>query len=515
MLWIGSLFATWSLINSARGNDFPRLLIVMLVYTELGVVTRCLKFLPNISDARRRSKLSSYALSFYATALVAAVLGGGDITLYTLHNFLNGSVPDALPLLVYAGIAFAVLFLERQPRWLALVAGFGIWGTLLAPRASIGWVIGIAIATALIGLLVGRLMKQPASQTGGLLSRYMLSAFVWSWPWYLISLMAMIWTVAWQQAFGAESQASLVAYSLLVYAAITFCIMLVERVPETLVLPVIFASLAILLWHPHLDITATMIAFTILCVLTFVSQFVWMVITPLTRSIPTSHLHNVAGIGGQFLVVLVIIGNGGLFTSSGILAFVGAGSLFVLALMAFCYGRIQENSIVRRGCDYAAGLLVSLVVSWTLAAFGQTNLDLLTLAPATYLTVIAPILLRDEALPEHRLIGECIAILGAALLLLPTLWLSFADSAGNLTYTVVLLGESLVLLLLGIGVGVRVFVLSGAGLIVVAALHALFLPSLGVPTPLALTILGVMLLGVSTGLSLARRRLRSAWTQWD
>ena len=60
--------------------------------------------------------------------------------------------------------------------------------------------------------------------------------------------MAMIWTVAWQQAFGAESQASLVAYSLLVYAAITFCIMLVERVPETLVLPVIFASLAILLW---------------------------------------------------------------------------------------------------------------------------------------------------------------------------------------------------------------------------------------------------------------------------
>jgi hypothetical protein len=54
--------------------------------------------------------------------------------------------------------------------------------------------------------------------------------------------------------------------------------------------------------------------------------------------------------------------------------------------------------------------------------------------------------------------------------------------ASNLSYTVVLLVESLVLLLLGIGVGVRVFVLSGAGLIVVAALHALFLPSLGIPT---------------------------------
>ncbi len=492
MVWIGSLFTIWSLINSAHGNDFPRLLIVTFVYTVVGVVTSSLKFLPTISDARRRSKLSSFALTFYATALVAAILSGGDITLYTLHNFFYGSIPDALPLLVYAGIAFAVLLLERQPRWLALVAGFGIWGSLLAPRASIGWLIGIAIVTALIGLLVGRLMKQPAPQTGGLLSRYMLSAFVWSWPWYLISLMAMIWTAVWQLAFGVESQTNLVAYSLLVYAAITVCIMLVERVPETLLLPVLFASLAILLWHPHLDFTAAMIAFTMLCVLTFVAQLVWKVIMPLTRSIPASLLHNLYGIGGQFLIVLVIIGKGGLFVSSGMLAFVGAGSLFVLALMAFVYGHIQE-----------------------LAAFGLTNLDLLTLGPATYLIVIAPILFRDEALPGHRLVGECIAVLGTALLLLPTLWLSFAASELNLVYTVVLLLESLVLLLLGIGVGVRIFVLSGAGLIVVAALHALFLPSLGIPTPLALTILGVLLLGVSTGLSLARRRLRSAWSQWE
>jgi hypothetical protein len=235
----------------------------------------------------------------------------------------------------------------------------------------------------------------------------------------------------------------------------------------------------------------------------------------LTSSIPASLLHNVAGIGGQFLVVLVIIGNGGLFASSGLLTFVGAGSLFVLALMAFCYGRIQEINFVRRCCDYSAGFLVSLVVSWTLAAFGQTNLDLLTLAPATYLAVIAPLLLRDETLPEHRIIGEVIAVLGAALLLLPTLWLSFTHSEGNLLYTLLLMGEALALLLLGMGAGVRIFVLTGAGLIVVAALHALFLPTLAIPTPLALTILGVTLLGVATGMSLVRRRLRTAWSQWD
>ena len=94
------------------------------------------------------------------------------------------------------------------------------------------------------------------------------------------------------------------------------------------------------------------------------------------------------------------------------------------------------------GFDTAAGLLVSLVVSWTLVAFGQADFDLLTLAAATYLIVIAPLLFRDEALPEHHLIGECIAVLGSALLLLPTLWLSFAESELNLVYTVVLLLKS-------------------------------------------------------------------------
>jgi hypothetical protein len=508
LLWAAPLLTTVSLIYSAMSFDVTRLLIVALVCAALGVATSGLKFIPRFAETNRR--LFNYALPFYATAFVAALLTGMDGTLTNVNPLFY-----LVMVMFYALIAYAVALYERQPYGQFIVVGFAIWGTLLAPRASIEWVIGIAIVTALIGLLLGRMTKLSASHTGGLLSRYRLTSFVWGWPWYLISLTAMIWAVAWQQIFGAELQATLIAYSLLVFTAITVCFMLVERVPETLVLPVIFAALAILLWQPHLDIAAMMVAFSILCTLIFVSQLVWKVITPLTSSIPASLLHNVAGIGGQFLVVLVIIGNGGLFASSGLLAFVGAGSLFVLALMAFCYGRIQEINFVRRCCDYSAGFLVSLVVSWTLAAFGQTNLDLITLAPATYLTVIAPLLLRDETLPEHRIIGEVVAVLGAALLLLPTLWLSFTHSEGNLLYTLLLMGEALALLLLGMGAGVRIFVLTGAGLIVVAALHALFLPTLAIPTPLALTILGVTLLGVATGMSLVRRRLRTAWSQWD
>jgi len=61
----------------------------------------------------------------------------------------------------------------------------------------------------------------------------------------------------------------------------------------------------------------------------------------------------------------------------------------------------------------------------------------------------------------------------------------------------------------------RVFVLGGAGLLIVAAMHALFLPSLGIPSSLALAILGGTLLAVATTLSLTRRSLQSVWTQWE
>jgi hypothetical protein len=112
-----------------------------------------------------------------------------------------------------------------------------------------------------------------------------------------------------------------------------------------------------------------------------------------------------------------------------------------------------------------------------------TNLDLLTLAPATYLIVVAPLLMRDETLPSYRVLGQGAAVLGAILLLMPALWLSFANSDGNLLYTLILMGEALVLLLGGIGARIRVFVLSGTGLMLIGAIHALFLTTSGIPTP--------------------------------
>jgi hypothetical protein len=558
-----------------------------------------------------------YALPFYATAMGAALLTGIIGTFSTANPLFYLVV-----VMLFAAIAYAVLLFERRPNWLGIVAGFGIWGTLLAPRAAIDWVVGIAIGAVLVGLLMGRIIRQPVLNARLALSEYGLFEFSWGWPWYAIALVAAVMTgvlAPWSAGAWALLVFALLAYivgvvedlpgvlwltpvfaawsltdfarlnqfyplpivalvgaasgmitrslnlpglalpgtgqhnrrlnfalplyltalvaavltgsffglnvnypffgavaaTMLLYAAVASGVMLFEQVPELLVLPACLAALAVRVWQPYLDFTSLMIAYSILCVLIFASQFVWKILSPVTRWIPASLLHNILGIGGQLLVALVIIGNGGLFAGSGLLAFVGAGALFVLATMVFCYGRIQDNKVMQRACDYTAGLLVSLVVSWVLVAFQQTNLDLLLLAPATYLIVVAPLLLRDEALPEHHRIGQVTAILGAALLLLPTLWLSFSNGDSNLLYTVVLMGEALVLLLLGIGVRVRSFVLSATSLIVVGAIHALFLAINGLSGTLTLIIAGVALLAIATGLSVAGRRLRSAWANWD
>jgi hypothetical protein len=223
-------------------------------------------------------------------------------------------------------------------------------------------------------------------------------------------------------------------------------------------------------------------------VVVFGSQFVWQKLPSSTQIIAPRKLHQIIGLGGQICVVLAIVGQGGLLADSGMLAHVGAGSLLVLAGLLFWWRRLQSQRAIQRWCLYSAGWLLSLVVSWELSALGQTHIDWLLLAPASYLIIVAPFLSRDEVLPHHYRAGQICAVAGAALLLVPSLWLSFSEE--NLLPTLILAGEALILLLLGVGVHMRFFVLSGTGLVIVAAMHALFLPSLGLPPSLALTILG-------------------------
>ena len=512
-LWLTPMLVTWSLVDAAMQYDSTRLLIVALVCTVLSIVVGSLRFLPRFKTILRSS--TTYALPLYASALMAAVLTGVVGSLAGTNYHFYGLLPDALPLLVYAGLAYAVSLFERQPRWLLLVASFGIWGTLLTVRLSIAWPISIAIGTALLGIAIGWIGEHAVGKFATPLSDYSQSKLTWNWPWYVVSLAAMLVTIAVQNTFSTGNAPGFMLYSLLAFIALAIVVMLVERIPELLLVSVGLAAWTIWQWQPHPSLAVLIAAYSILGVLIFAMQFVWKVLPPFSSWLPARYLHRFLALGGQVLLLLMIILNGGLSANSGLLAFAGAGTLAVLALLVFWLGHVQSSNVVQRYSDYAAGLLAALSISWLLLAFHQMNIDLLLLPPATYLILMAPILLRDERLSQHRLVGQAVAVLGTALLLLPTIWLSFSNGGDNLLYTLVLLGEALVLLLVGIGVGVRVFVLTAAGLIVVGAIHALFLQTQANFTGPLLIILGMAVVAIATVLTVFFQSVKLAWKEWD
>jgi hypothetical protein len=321
---------------------------------------------------------------------------------------------------------------------------------------------------------------------------------------------ALVTTVAWSRSVNILLPTNMMLSALLLLIGFTLLLTLLERAPEMVLVPVALTvwTIAQLQW----PLWQQMIAYSLLSVLVFAAQFIWRVLKPEMRVVSPTRFYQALSIYGQGFVVLAIIARGGLFTTAGWLVHVGAGALFVLAVLIFCCGLVDLDKTVRLMCNYSAGLLCSLVISWELSAFGLNHLDWLTLAPAVYLVVVAPFLSRADVLPSRHLWGQVCSILGAALLLLPILWISFSE--GNLAPTLILAGEALGLLLLGIITRIRIFVLSGAALTIVGAMHALFLPSLGIPTSLALAILGITLLAIATGLSLTRRHLRLVWREW-
>jgi hypothetical protein len=533
-MWIMPAFATWSVIISAGSlADLYRPPIVALVCAALGVSVRYFRLEPMpFFGTVPRNRFLTYALPFYATALASAILTGVYGTVANINSPFYGAVPDAL--LIYALVAFAVLVIERQPGWLWLVAGFAVWGAILAKQLTAYYLFGIGLAMVLLGLAIGLISRQMTNTSPVSKSPQALRQFTWSWPWYVAAVIAAVSIGLWTSLPLKQPVAGFIGYSMLGFTIIAIVIMCIERIPELLVFPAGLAAGTIWLWQePPLDLVLLMFAYSLLCLVVFASQYIWKIIPPTSRWVPPALPHAILGLGGQTIVVLSIIGQGGLTSNGqGLLAHVGAWALLVLALLLFWYGylhtgivssanisanakqksldSLQQAKVIQHWCYYVAGLLCSLVISWELSAFGQTRLDILLLAPASYLSVVAPFVMRDKTLPGRHWAGQVLALSGALLLLLPALWFSFSDS--NLLPTLVLMGESLVLLVLGIATRIRILILSSAALLLVGALRALFLST---PPSLALMVLGVLLVVIATALYLVRHRLKIAWTQWQ
>ncbi len=531
-LWVAPIFATWSVFYAGQSGDLYRSSIVALTCAALGVGIGCLRFVvPMFSAATWKNTLRRYALPLYATACASAVLTGVYGMLASVNSPFFAAVPTAL--LVYAVVAYGVLLFERSTGWQSIVLAFATWGILLLPQAAsclgtvssrqaislacsaqgsgvLYYLTGIVLFVGTVSVLAGFLSRRIQPAIIEATSMMQRARFSWNWSWYLVTFVALVTTVVWSHSVEVLLPTNLLLGALILLTVFTLLLTLFEQAPEMLLVPV-----ALTLWiiaRVQWPLWQQMVAYTILCVLVFAAQFIWNVLKPEGFVQAPKRLYQGLSISGQVLVILLIIVQGGLFASGGLLVPVGVGSLLVLAVLIFSVGLLDSDQAVRRMCNYAAGLFCSLVISWEFSAFGLNRADVLTVAPAVYLVVIAPFLSRTQILPQRQVWGKICSIVGAVLLLLPILWISFNE--GNLAPTLILAGEALGLLLLGIVTRIRIFVLSGAALTIVGAMHALFLPSLGIPTSLALAILGITLLGVATGLSLTRRRLRMVWSEW-
>lgn len=530
MLWLTPFFATGAVVVAAALlGDLYRPPIIALVCAAVGLALSRTPVLTMF--ARCQQKSLSYALPFYTTALLEAGLTG----LYGMAGNINRPFYGALPtaLLIYAVVAFVIVVIEQQPSWNWLAAILACWAMLLAARLSPFYLLDAGLASVLLGLASGRLLhvflrgERPTRSYG-------LTSVVWNWPWYATFLVAACVLASWPYTLGHLVAPSEIAPMLLVFTLLAVVVMLVERIPEFLILPVGMAAWTIHLWFSPSQPALVLVAYTLLCILIFLTQFTWRALPASTHWWPEASMYNALSLGGLGLIVLVACGQGALSADAGGLAHAGAFALGSLSLLLFLYGFMYPSAIartlaeslsvgqrtaslavayvVRQRCAYGAGLLFSLTIAWELLAFHVTQFDVLTVPPATYLIVVAPFLLHDSTLPERHTVGQLAALLGAALLLLPTLWLSFNGS--DVLPTLILLGEALLLLLMGFLTRLRVFILSSTALIVVATLRLLFL-SLPPSGPILLMVFGCLLVLLATVLMLLRHRLQVAWSHWE
>jgi hypothetical protein len=331
----------------------------------------------------------------------------------------------------------------------------------------------------------------------------------WNWLWYLVMLTGAV-------LVGLSTPLPLRLYELGLFVLLTCLAMLRERLPEAVVLPTALAVwiLTLLDW----PLWQILLAGSLLCTLVFLSQLIWRVIEPVHGEIPAAAPATVLALGGQIVIVsLSLVVYGGPGASVGDLQ-AGSAALAILSLLLLAVAGLQEGHTLRRWLRYTAGLLLALALSWELRVLPVLTVDLFCLPVASYLVVLTPFLLRHREVAGSQSVGRVVAVLGACLLLGPSLLLSNIDhgSAGTLPARLIsmllLLGESLGLFLIGSLARVRFFVFGGAALVIVGAIEALIYAAAGGEQPgrqliwWALALSGLTLVGGALLLTLRRSR---------
>lgn len=524
-LWLATLFATTAVIvTTVLLGDLYRSFVLASVCAILGLVVSRSSLLTLLFQRQQAPWL--FALPLYATALVAALLTGLYGTLVNVNYPFYGAVPTML--FLYALVTFIVLLVERRPSGTWLVAGWACWAVLLVQHLTPTYMLVAGVGLVLLGWQSGRFFPLTTVAERAP-SSHRTAHFTWSWPWYVAFLCASLVLGHWPYTVASAFTSDTVAPIMLTFALLATAVMLLERVPTFVIFPAGMAVWTIHLWLSASQPALTLVAYTLLCMLIFMTQFIWWRVPVALRWLPEVDIPNLLSLGGLCVVILSALNQHALAVNAGTLAHAGAFALVALSLLLFLYGFLYPSLIVhnmntsqrtvsletahavRHWCTYAAGLLLSLAVSWELRAFHVARFDVLTLAPASYLIVIAPFVLRDATLPARHVVGQLVALLGAALLLLPSLWLSLNGT--DLLPAFLLLGEAFFLFILGLLVRLRIFILSSTALIIVGTLRILFL-AIPPSVPILLMVFGSLLVLLATVLILARHRLQAVWQRW-
>jgi hypothetical protein len=521
-LWFGTFFATWSLIDFALLDSFFALPTVTLACVALGIL--CTLFYRRTPGLRARNGRNAhwYTLPFYVTALVGASITGIYSTINMLVLAKTIITPETViaTLFLYAAIAYSLALFEKRPNWLGIVACFGIWAILLRANNML-FITMIGVAIGLGGLIISRASR--ASMSNKAVSANVavpvngaqfLRNITWSWPCYIIAGVA--------SGVAGLSSTTSSFYSLLAFSLLAVVIMLVEGIPEMLVLPVGLATWSI--WLSPTPLLGHIFLSSLLCAVVFASQFIWKVVPSTTNWLPPTQLHCTIGFAG--LLVLILINTRLLTDPYGWLdgLSVELNSLALLALLLLWYGYLRRGTDIQHWCYYIAGF-----VFFSLTIPGATFLlavrsgfvpltdflratPLLTAAPAAYLTLIAPFIKTDTRVPMRRFWGYCCEIVGPTLLWLPTLLLTLFLGTTFPFYIGLLIGIALTLILLGIGFRSRFFILTGVGLFVVAFCYLSYVGTKNVW-------LTGLIVGVTASIGLfifvlIRRHLQSKGTVW-
>ncbi|MFI5273951.1 MAG: hypothetical protein ACHQ4H_13035 [Ktedonobacterales bacterium] len=436
-----------------------------------------------------------WALAWYAVAIQASL-------------FAAMRVPHADPgqtealLLVFAATAYAVAAIEAQPLAGLAPAAYGVWAILVQPNVRA--LLPLALLLAVVGFAIGR--------TAG--PR-------WSWPAYLAAAAAAGATIV-----LGQPQPRFEALALLAIALVAYLLAAAESRPDVLPLALTLGALALAagLGALHWAEWQGVLAFSALGWLYFGLGEVW-------RKLPWLHSRGLLWWGSVSFAGAVPAAwqetheaGRRLHRWGGLALGIGASGTAMLAEDAFSRYAAPTEAVVLallalagllalqsgvpgwRLALYISGVLVTLAITWQVRWLGADNVQAFILAPGGYLILAGALAPSDPRLPGREHAGQVFSFAGAALLLLPTLGQTFATDP-NWLYALILALEALALVLAGVGTRSRLLVLAGSVFVGAAALRgaALAVDS-GVPIPLVIGGLALLLMGGATWLSLRVRQ---------